>query len=110
MGVVERNKFETYRKLASLRPIVAKQVLKEAESLGLIDVIWSSDSKKIVDQFRFRDNSKEGVLEGLEGFFLDFNQVTFHELHLRYSGSLLSAGHSFPIRRRCSRSREREVH
>src|SRR5690349_15879225 len=65
MGVVDGNKFETYRKLASLRPIVAKQVLKEAESLGLIDVTWPSDSKRIVDQFRFRDNSKEGVLDGV---------------------------------------------
>jgi len=69
MGVVEGSKFEIFRRLANLRPLVAKQVLREAEALALIEVAWSTDSKTIVERFRFRDNSKEGVLEAVGRLF-----------------------------------------
>ncbi len=69
LGAVDGTKFETYRKLAQLKPIVARQVLKESESLSLADVTWSKVPGKIVDSFRYLNNSKEGVLEGVGKLF-----------------------------------------
>jgi len=60
MGVVDKDKFEAHRKLAKLKPSIAKHLLREAETLGLVDIRWSSPNG--IETFKFNENSKTGVL------------------------------------------------
>jgi hypothetical protein len=69
MGTIAGQRFETYRKLAFLKPMVAGHVLRIAESLGLVDIDWPKDSQLVVERFRFKKNSKEGVLEAVGQLF-----------------------------------------
>jgi hypothetical protein len=63
LGAIENEKFEKHRKLALLKPSIAREVLGHAEKLGAIDISWSNDASLIADQFRFKKNSKKAVLD-----------------------------------------------
>jgi len=69
MGMLDAEKFESHRKLARIRPLVARQVLREAETLDLVEITWASGSDFLLHHFRFKNNSKEGVLEAVGKLF-----------------------------------------
>jgi hypothetical protein len=67
MGAVNKDKFEAHRKLAKLKGSIAKNLLKEAQSLGFAQITWSD--KNSINSFEFNDNSKKGVLEAVGKLF-----------------------------------------
>jgi hypothetical protein len=69
LGTVSSDKFEKFRKLARLKPTPAREILIEAEKLGAIDIAWSKDSARVADSVRFREGSKERVLETVGQLF-----------------------------------------
>jgi hypothetical protein len=90
LGIIDSEKFEKHRKLALLKPSIAREVLKHAEELGAIDISWSRDASLIADRFRFKKNSKEAVLDlvgtlfpllnptGIEKATVDLLALTLH--------------------------------
>lgn len=72
LGIIDSDKFEIYRKLSKLRPLVAKEVLLNAEKMGFIDIDWEYDEFKI-KKYRFLSDTKEGVFEAVGSIFLKLN-------------------------------------
>ena len=68
-GALDADKFERHRKLARLKPAVAREVLRLAEQLGAVEVSWSKDDSIVADKFKFKKNSKKSVLEAVGQLF-----------------------------------------
>jgi len=69
LGNVHADKFEKFRKLSRLKPAAARGILREAEKLGAIEITWSKDSTRVADSVRFKDGTKEGVLQTVGQLF-----------------------------------------
>ena len=69
LGVIDGEKFEKHRKLARLKPAVARETLGHAERLGAIEISWSHDASLVADRFEFKKNSKKAVLEAVGKLF-----------------------------------------
>jgi hypothetical protein len=89
MGKIEGAKFEAHRMLVKLRPTLAKQVLKSAEALGLVDIDWSNDDSAPISGFRFNRHSREGVLEAVGLLFPTLGPTKIALAALEILGSTL---------------------
>jgi hypothetical protein len=69
MGKVDGLRFESHRKIVKLKQRDARDILKEAEQLGLVDVDWPTASDRTVESFTFRLDSKESVLQATGSLF-----------------------------------------
>jgi hypothetical protein len=68
-GELDADKFERHRKLARLKPAVAREVLRLAEQLGAVEVSWAKDDSIVADKFKFKKNSKKSVLVAVGQLF-----------------------------------------
>jgi hypothetical protein len=87
--VIDAEKFDLHRRLARLRPLVAKEVLREAESLALIQITWAPDSDALLHDFLFQNNSKEGVLEAVGKIFPKLHPSNVAKASLEILGTTL---------------------
>jgi hypothetical protein len=69
LGTVPADKFEKFRKLSRLKPAPAREILREGEKLGAVEITWSKDSTRVADSVRFKNGTKEGVLEAVGQLF-----------------------------------------
>jgi hypothetical protein len=92
MGSVDGEKFEKFRKLSRLKPSAAKQVLREAETLGLVEISWSKANSRIADRVRVVTDSKEAVFEAVGKLFPRFEPTSVELATV----SLLSATLAIP--------------
>jgi len=72
LGKIDAAKFDTYRKLARLKSLPAKEILNQAHKLGFVDLGWSADHQEVT-WFQFGTDSKEAVLEATGAIFSRLN-------------------------------------
>jgi hypothetical protein len=69
LGTIDGSKFDAYRKLSKLRPLVTRELLKIAEELGHIEIQWSDDSPKNIISFKTVDNKADIVFSAANDIF-----------------------------------------
>jgi hypothetical protein len=67
LGTVQEETFETFRKIARLKPVTAKSVIQIAEKTGHIAVQWNGNR---LQEYRFLTDSKNAVLSATGEVFL----------------------------------------
>lgn len=89
LGVIDSSRFDAHRKLAKLKLSPAKEVLRFAEQLGFVDVAWREDATHPVDSYRFKQDSKEGVLDATGSIFPRLNPTNIAQAALDVMGGTL---------------------
>lgn len=69
LGSIETQKYEVHRKLAGLRPSLARIVVEAAAKNGDVEVDWSNDSPPVVTRFEFKTDSNAAVLTATGALF-----------------------------------------
>ena len=89
LGKIENTRFDSYRKLAKLKLLPTREVIKLAEQLGFVEVTWSRDPTAPISSYKFKIDTKEAVLDATGSIFPHLNPTSVAKAALDVMGSTL---------------------